>query len=377
MPTYDNILRFQDALDGVALRFGDSWIPRWPRDYDIPQPLPQEAVSSWILRYASSRQQTTRGILRGLRAQNGRSLFSRDFDADALPWEFVGSLACTDITSLRKLVPAWSHALSFPDLVCLQADPMRMTPQVRYCRECLASDPTPYFRQSWRLSSAWICPAHRTAMRDQCPHCCTPLGRSLYLKRRMNVANLRICRSCGGDLCLAPDMTDVPVWLSLEIIAIQEHFEYLLNACTPPCQGADHPVITVGHNSAPSNEDAPTAAPPAFAGELAIPPKTISDDARVKLAEAMRSIELTGEGENKEKRKIAVGIEAHHLFGRKTGLICSHLMNCQNLFGTTVWSAGERFFKDALQRTWHRRDFMNAYKWIQTYDAEEAGVNQP
>lgn len=269
MPTYDNILRYQETLGSVALRFGDSWIPRHPRAYDIPRPLPQEALSSWILRYASFRNQSPLGTLRFLGAKTGKPLYSCDFDADALPWEFVGSLACTDITHLRKLVPAWSHTLSLPSLVCLQADPMRMTPQIRYCRECLATDPTPYFRQSWRLSSSWICPDHRTAMLDGCPHCGTPLGRSLYLKRRMNVANLRICCSCGSDLCLAPEMTDVPVWLSLEIIAIQEHFEYLLNACAPPCQGNDHPITTVEHNSTPLKENVPAAAATAFARELA------------------------------------------------------------------------------------------------------------
>ena len=94
------------------------------------------------------------------------------------------------------------------------------------------------------------------------------------------------------------------------------------------------------------------------------------DDAVVKLSDALRIIDITKSGEEK-RQTIAVGIEAHHLFGKKTGVICSHLMNCQNLFGTTVWWSGQGFFKDALQEQWRRRDFTRARNWIQTFLAYE------
>ena len=187
----------------------------------------------------------------------------------------------------------------------------------------------------------------------------------------MEVFNLRTCRSCGGDLCVAPVLTEIPAWLTSAIIAIQERFVNLLSVTAASLNNNDHTLGQVGLNAPRFNRHVAARAPADLTQKLAMLPNTTFTEARDKLSGAMRTIDLS-RGDNYKKRiKIAVGIEAHHLFGKETGLVCSHLTRCQNLFGTTIWSPGKKLFRDALQRTWYRQDFLKAYKWIQSFGAKE------
>lgn len=154
----------------------------------------------------------------------------------------------------------------------------------------------------------------------------------------------------------------MPVWLALEITAIQEHFEELLGI-RESSNRSDRVTATLEENisSKTSNSDMPSD----LNGQRL---KTVRtqlsyDDARVKLAEVLRILDFSRDNEFK-RLEIGIGIEANQLFGQKTGHICSHLMHCQSLFGTTLWWSGEDMFKDAMQTRWSRRDFSRARQWV-------------
>lgn len=361
MPSRERIQRYQGDLEFVAASFGHSWTPKSPRAYDIPQPMPSEALSSWILRCAADRHQSPNGILSLFGATGRRSLFWRDFCTDALPWDYVGELICADADSLRLLVLAWDHYLCRSEFLCLQADPMRMRPQLRYCRECFAEDSIPYYRQSWRLSSTWICPTHLSAMRDACPHCNVCVGENHSLRLRNRVTSLRTCPSCGGDLC-AVDSTEIPVWLALEITAIQSHFEELLEIRETGDRGA---LVTAAAAENKCSKTAISDLVPDLKGPLVktARPQLSCHDARAKLAGVLRILDFTPDGDF-PPLNIGIGIEANRLFGQKTGHICSFLMHCQSLFGTTLWSAGEELLKDAMRTEWSPLDYSRARQWV-------------
>lgn len=344
MPTFENILRYQDELENTTLRFGESWIPSHLRTYNTPPPIPQESLSSWILRYSTLLRQSPLRILQYLGAKKRESHFWLDFDANALPWEEVSVKSSLEVRTIRNLVPNWGRFLNLPELFCLQADLMRMRPQLRFCDQCLATDPTPFFRQSWRLSSTWLCPTHRTALHDACPHCNVPLCSSHYSIRRVRVANLRFCPACGGDMCAVPECAEIPVWLALEVISIQQQFEYLLSRADPS-----------EVRSASPERNSPT-------------PELTFEQVRAELLSVLRTVPFNCG--NAVITDLFLGIAADRLFGKKTGHICSYFFPRQSLFGTTVWWPGGVFYKDAFKTRWLRSDYDRARQWMLALGAQ-------
>jgi len=71
---------------------------------------------------------------------------------------------------------------------------------VQLCPECIQTDPTPYFRQWWRVAYMVCCPIHRCLLIDACPCCNEPISYHMsdfgkaMLSERIPTA---FCANCG------------------------------------------------------------------------------------------------------------------------------------------------------------------------------------
>ena len=188
------------------MRFGaEIWtLAPWPYR---PQPLPDELLSSYLIRTAhglSMRPVTFTNAVWGSRDL----LFGQDVDNYA-PIAVIDHLVAG--VGLDKAVVAamtfapWRDALDIGDqatgrkpwiLPVSIVSNDRRRPGLQFCPACLAADPKPYLRRTWRLAFATVCTTHGVELRDRCPHC----GHTLQPHR---APSLCACHSCGGDLTVS------------------------------------------------------------------------------------------------------------------------------------------------------------------------------
>jgi TniQ len=190
-----------------------------------PQPLPDELLSSWLIRLAHGN---------GLKVQSfyggwlGRSitLWNRDIDRLAPP-DLIDTLsASTGIDSatlvahsIRSLVgrisediPAGGHTDWLMPLQVYHRT--RKGFGLMYCRSCLRLDREPYFRRNWRLAFITCCTVHGQLLLDRCTNCESPVQphRADMVRRRGladQVAMTR-CTHCGVDIRRGALPSDAP-----------------------------------------------------------------------------------------------------------------------------------------------------------------------
>jgi hypothetical protein len=97
-------------------------------------------------------------------------------------------------------------------------------PALQYCAGCLAGD-VPYYRRSWRLACVTLCPLHRTALDDSCPHCSS---RVRFDELPPSQRGLGVCQNCGDRLATRT-AEGRPTSNALEkLIEIQQQMERIL-----------------------------------------------------------------------------------------------------------------------------------------------------
>jgi len=150
-----------------------------------------------------------------------------------------------DITTLAHLNWQFDPVLADFDFSCLTVEILNKKPIYKYCPACLASDPTPYFRQSWRLASTYICPLHRMILRDSCHQCKQRIDLSLSNPRSDGSNSLRclsFCNQCKASLAESPCNTIGRRFLS-DVFFRQEQIENLIRSTSSywmPSQFAIH-----------------------------------------------------------------------------------------------------------------------------------------
>lgn len=181
----------------------------WPAH---PKPLPDELLSSWIVRLAEAnaiKLQTLSWMLFG----NERSPWNRDIDRNAPRWliEALSQHTATNywdvfhtalVTYRTRLYPRRQAVGQLRWILPVRSYGMRRRAfGQQFCPLCLANDPQPYFRKQWRVALFTYCPKHRIELHDACPACGTPViifrgdfGRELKDARPMHV-----CHACGYD----------------------------------------------------------------------------------------------------------------------------------------------------------------------------------
>lgn len=181
----------------------------WPAH---PKPLPDELLSSWIVRVAEAnaiKLQTLSWMLFG----NGRSPWNRDVDRSAPLWlvqalcQHTGTsdqvVLDTTLVSyrsrlysrgriagqLRWILPIGSYGMQ------------RKSFGLQFCPECLATDQIPYFRKPWRVALFTYCPIHQVVLHDACPACGIPvvIFRGDFGRELKDARPMYVCNACGYD----------------------------------------------------------------------------------------------------------------------------------------------------------------------------------
>jgi hypothetical protein len=176
-------------------------------------PLPQELLSSWIIRLClglgCELQAFTTQIL-----GTTMLIWNRDVDRQ-IPESAV--LELSRRTALGRKVVQGLTLQSYAGTIFRPAPrsgPLRWVlpvvdyqwkkekPGMQYCEDCLAEDLVPYFRKFWRLGFFTFCPHHLKVLQEGCPSCgVSPLPvRRNFSDNPSRVTPLHVCASCLTDL---------------------------------------------------------------------------------------------------------------------------------------------------------------------------------
>lgn len=181
----------------------------WPAH---PKLLPDELLSSWIVRTAEAngiRLYTLTLSLFGDRHTPWRW----DIDRFAPSWllkEFCQHTGTSYWSAYRATLTVYRGKL-YPKLRgsgllqwILPINTYGLNHQgfgQQICPQCLAEDQIPYFRRKWRIALYTYCPKHSCMLLDACPNCHAPItvhrrdiGHELSESK-----NLAFCQACGHD----------------------------------------------------------------------------------------------------------------------------------------------------------------------------------
>jgi hypothetical protein len=185
--------------------------PLWPIRY---KPLPDELLSCWLVRLAHGhglKVQTFCNLIFG----NRRQVWNRDIDRLAPAWlidELCRRTGTSVETALNTTLRAYEGVLyqkfrmAGPLHWILVLQMYHRTRQgfgLQYCQACLASDPIPYFRKSWRVAFNTVCTRHGTMLFDRCPACAKAIAaHRIDMAKSIGVEDFLLshCHACGFDL---------------------------------------------------------------------------------------------------------------------------------------------------------------------------------
>lgn len=184
-------------------------MPIWPVH---PHPLPDELLSSWMIRIARANGFKVHNFY-ALFFGRDRQIWNRDIDLHAPQWLLEGLSARTGTqphriyqTTLRAF-----ESILFETYVEGGRNrwvlPLGIFHRVRkaygqqFCPRCLGEDEVPYLRRAWRLAIVTVCAQHAIVLQDRCGSC----GRALEPHRTDMVARhgcpqpayLSHCASCN------------------------------------------------------------------------------------------------------------------------------------------------------------------------------------
>ena len=187
----------------------------WPAH---PHPYSGECLSSWLIRCAHAN---------GMKVQtfcvrnfgHERQIWNRDVDRHAPEW-LLNTLSEKTATPLADVVK--TTMLAFEGRLFTKKHlsgqlrwvlPLSLYHRtfrnfgVQFCPQCLAEDPEPYFRLSWRLAFYTFCPKHHILMHDRYHSCKMPVS---YHRAELGKANqiegepMDYCWYCAFKLSVAP-----------------------------------------------------------------------------------------------------------------------------------------------------------------------------
>lgn len=183
----------------------------WPAH---PKPLPDELLSSWIVRIAGAN---------GLKLQTfcdrtfgkEHQIWNRDIDRYAPPW-LLASLARhtgTPAKSVRdttlgiyrgRLYRRKHDAGQLRWILPLGVyHRTRRRFGMQFCPRCLGEGDEVYFRTRWRVAALTFCAEHQLCLHDRCPACEAPVA---YHRRELGRPNITdpgslfLCHACNFDL---------------------------------------------------------------------------------------------------------------------------------------------------------------------------------
>lgn len=175
-----------------------------------PRPLPDELLTSYLLRVAAGLDLSPSRFLSAVWGSR-QSLLNQDLD-NFVPPHIAARIAagtCIEIDDVASMTlaayagtllvnhnPKGRNAWLLPTTVKSND---RRRRGLQFCPQCLTSDRIPYFRRRWRLAFVTMCTTHSILLRDGCPTC----GEIVHPHRALSPTH---CFRCGESLC-APTAT--------------------------------------------------------------------------------------------------------------------------------------------------------------------------
>ncbi|MCS4509966.1 TniQ family protein [Xylophilus ampelinus] len=148
--------------------------------------MPDELLSSWMIRLARGNGFKVHNFCAQFFGRD-RQIWNRDIDHHAPPW-LLDALAARSGTTPERIVQTTLRAFEsfaferFNEVgVTRWILPLGVFHRTRraygqqFCPLCLANDPEPYLRRSWRLALVVICTRHGVLLQDRCPECESPM----------------------------------------------------------------------------------------------------------------------------------------------------------------------------------------------------------
>ena len=161
-----------------------------------PRPLPDEIISSWLLRVAAANAVTLSDLLAALESQHPRALEGVQLLDCAAPHSALAALASFCRVPIRVLEPLDLQRRApclEPRLLLQFPCPLSRTEWHRYraaadspwrwsralwirvryahCPVCLGTQTEPHIRWEWCFAGLVDCPLHQVDLQDGCPHC--------------------------------------------------------------------------------------------------------------------------------------------------------------------------------------------------------------
>lgn len=247
-----------------------------------PRPLPDELLSSWLVRIAW-RNAVKLHVFMSENWGVRHHFWERDIDraADIRLLHLLASKTHTQRSAVLATVLADYEGTLFEYhhvhgpinwiLPIGKIGRKRYGFGQQYCPACLSCDAEPYFRRAWRLSFHVACPIHGVRMADCCPSCQSPISfhEGDYGRHTLSdVCPMVFCKHCGYDLRRTV-ARDVPEDVVSMVTAL-------------------HQVMREGWFPLIQNQDeSPVMAVPFFAGLHLIARALVSHSVNMPLAKAV------------------------------------------------------------------------------------------
>lgn len=168
-------------------------------------PLPDELLSSWLVRVAHEHNTDPAAFVNLYMPRWRDILWTRDVDqyADRELLQTLSfksgfsyeTLFCLTLKSYDSyLVEALTQkSRNFFIQPLGNHSRVKIKYGLRYCPLCLREDKAPYFRKKWRLSFSTACIEHKCFLYDRCPKC----GTSVTVQREHYLKPFPNCSKCG------------------------------------------------------------------------------------------------------------------------------------------------------------------------------------
>lgn len=185
-----------------------------------PQPLPDELLSSWMIRVARDNGFKVHSFYAAHFGRE-RQIWNRDIDHHAPTWLLDGLEAHTGVQRVRL------ETMTLRAFESVAFERFNETGNTRFlmplsifhrtrraygqqfCPLCLNEDKTPYLRRRWRLALAVVCAQHGVLLQDRCGSCGSPLvphRADMHTTSTFPQRNtLRQCGHCRGSVVAAAE----------------------------------------------------------------------------------------------------------------------------------------------------------------------------
>jgi len=163
----------------------------------VPQPLPDEILSSWIARTAYAHHTHPQTFL-NLHFDNIHFNWRLNFDASISDQEleFLSKKSGLFYSVIYQMTLR-SYEGSLHESIISIGSNRYIAAQQNFCPVCLEEDQFPYFRKSWKTLLLPICLKHQCYLNEYCPICKAKIK---LVNMYKNKESFVFCHKCGYDL---------------------------------------------------------------------------------------------------------------------------------------------------------------------------------